>query len=209
MDVGRESMIGSKPVDGRRDDIRAHFGNRSTRSAHEMNVLGVIGDVIGRGAVTQMGVGDERQLFEQIERAINGRDVDAVRGFAHPRQDVVGCGMPKGGDRLEHQLPLRSEPVTPRAQLPLPAAALACFDRAHKISLGAHDEPERPTREASALVPEEILAGRAIRVNKVPEQRQRKALRQEAHRRFFGQQHLCTHDLMIGRAISATDPPMG
>src|SRR3954466_7460754 len=85
-----------------------------------MEVVRVVGSVVRRGPVPEVGVRHQPELLEELERPVDRRDVDALRRTADPLGDLVGGGMPEVGDRLEHQLPLRGQPVAPGAQLRVP-----------------------------------------------------------------------------------------
>lgn len=134
-----------------------------------MDVLGVVRDVIRRCAVAQVGVRNESELFEQIERAVDGGDVDAGRSFAHFGDDLIGSGMPETGDGFKDELPLRSEAVAPRPQLAVPAllaeVALSCA-HAGQSRLAARSRAGQLS--PSALVPEQVFATRPGRVDEIP-----------------------------------------
>lgn len=67
--------------------------------------------------MTQMGVPHQPQLFEQLERPIDGGDIDTGRALLDPRRDLVGRAVLEHLDGFEYQLPLRGEAVATSTQL--------------------------------------------------------------------------------------------
>src|SRR3954465_8974405 len=118
--VDGEPVLGRDPAHRTLDDLCRHLLDASALPADEVEVVRVVGGVVGRRAVAEMGVGDEAELLEQLERAIDGRDVDAAGGAAYPLGDLVGGGVAERGDGLEDELALRGEPVAARAEAGLP-----------------------------------------------------------------------------------------
>lgn len=121
MYVGLEPVVFGEPVDGGGHDVGGNLRYRSASSAHQVHVLRVVRNVVRRRAVAEVSVRDQRQLFEQIKRSIDRRDVDPACGLAHLGEDVFCGRMTKRHDRLEHKLPLGREPVSLGTQLTLPA----------------------------------------------------------------------------------------
>jgi len=58
--------------------------------------------------------------LQQIERPVDGRDVHAPRGLLDPGADLFRRGVLERGDRLEHELALRGDPVPAGPQLVIP-----------------------------------------------------------------------------------------
>ena len=85
--------------------------DRAAVAADQVHVVVVGGDRVGRGAVPEVGVADQAELLEQLEGPVDGRDVDPGRRLAHRRDDLVRRGVAELADGLEHQLPLRRQPV--------------------------------------------------------------------------------------------------
>jgi hypothetical protein len=81
-----------------------------------VDVLLAADTVIRRCTMAEVGVGDEAELLQELQRAVDGRDVDTFGGLPHLSHDLVGSGMPKPVDRLEHELSLRGQPVAARAE---------------------------------------------------------------------------------------------
>ncbi len=67
--------------------------------------------------MTQVGVPHQPQLFEQLERPIDGGDVDTSRALLDPRRDLVGRTVLERLDGFEYQLPLWGQAVATGAQL--------------------------------------------------------------------------------------------
>ena len=61
-------------------------------------------------------MGDKPELLQKLERAVDGRDVDAVRGLLHGLRDLFGCRVPEPHDGFQDELALRCQPVPLRAQ---------------------------------------------------------------------------------------------
>ena len=80
-----------------------------------MYVHVLIGDRERRRPVPEVGVPDEPQLFEQVQRAVHGRDVHPDCFELDRGQDL----MTNLRDRLQDELTLRRQPVALGAQLGL------------------------------------------------------------------------------------------
>jgi len=89
----------------------------STRQAHEVNVVGVIGQVIGRRAVVEVSVGDNAHLLEHLEVAVDGRQGQGRSAVStHGRGKAVRRGVAERTDRIDDPLPLRGQPHAPGPQ---------------------------------------------------------------------------------------------
>jgi len=75
----------------------------------QVDVLVLVGRVGGR-AVAEVGVVDQTDAVEQVERAVDRGDVDRGRGLLHLRADLLGGGVAERAHRVEHELPLRRHP---------------------------------------------------------------------------------------------------
>src|SRR2546421_3363831 len=115
---GRAQLAGERCRDR---DVRLQHG--AAVPADQMHVVVPVGQVVRGRAVPQMRVADQPQLLKQLQRAVDGRDVDAARGTPHLAEDVVGGGVFQGIDGFEHQLALRRQPVAALTQLLLPIGA--------------------------------------------------------------------------------------
>ena len=92
-------------------DIRVNRDDAVAIPADQVEVL-VVGDrVVRRRAVAEVRVPDQAELLEDLERAVDGGDVDRRGLLAHPRQHLVGGGVAEGVDRAQDQLALRGQPV--------------------------------------------------------------------------------------------------
>lgn len=74
----------------------------------------VIGGVVRRGAVAEVRVGDEAELFEQFKGPVDGRDVDPARRCPDAVSDLVRCRVAERSDSLKDKLTLRRQPIAPR-----------------------------------------------------------------------------------------------
>ena len=81
--------------------------------------------VVRRRAVPEVGVGDQPELLEQLQRAVDGGDVDAagVRCTAAQISSGVPC---RARYRLQHELALRRQPVALRPQRGLQVGRRRC-----------------------------------------------------------------------------------
>src|SRR5260370_41264198 len=84
-------------------------------------------------AVPEVRVRDQAELFEELQRAVDGRDVHAPGGLLDIRADLLGGGVLQLGHGFQDQLALRSDPVTAGPQLLVPrlrhGARLTPFSR--------------------------------------------------------------------------------
>jgi sortase A len=80
-------------------------------------VVGVVGKVIGRRAVVEVGVGDHAHALERLEVTIDGGQGKGRPAVStHGRGKTVRRGMAEGTDRGDDPLPLRGQPHTPGPQ---------------------------------------------------------------------------------------------
>lgn len=79
----------------------------AAREAHEVDVVGVIREMVGRRTVIEMGVRDHAYLLERLEVAIDrgqGQRWAAVPGDS--RGESVRCGVSESTDRIDDSLAL-------------------------------------------------------------------------------------------------------
>jgi hypothetical protein len=88
--------------------------------AEAIGLVGVGGQVVGRRPVPEVGVGDHADLLEQLERAVDGRDVDPARGLLDLGADLLRGGVIEPRHRLQDELTLRCHPVAAGPQLLVP-----------------------------------------------------------------------------------------
>src|ERR1700750_277549 len=91
----------------RRDLVRAGFVDLPAALADQVYVAGVAGQVVRGRAVVQVRVGDEAEAVQQLQRPVDGGDVDALGGLLHAGRDLFWRRVAQPGDRLEDQLALR------------------------------------------------------------------------------------------------------
>ena len=84
-----------------------------------MYVLGSGGGVVGRGAVAEMGMRNEPDLFEKLQIAIDRGDVDARGPLDHPSVHVFRGGMSQFDHGFQDELALRREAVAAGSQFGL------------------------------------------------------------------------------------------
>ena len=85
--------------------------------ADDVQVGGVLGEVVAGGAVVDVGVPDETELLQRLERAVDrgGRHGAAAVG-GHRLDEVVGSGVTEPADGGQHPLALRRQALAPRPQ---------------------------------------------------------------------------------------------
>jgi hypothetical protein len=121
-DIGVEAVIMIKFRHQARCNAHIGLDHIAAISAHEMQVGFLIGVMVGRWAMTKVRVADQAKLFKQLERPIDGRDVDRADCLPDLCQDLLGRRMPECLHGLEHQLPLGRQPMASRPEHALPVA---------------------------------------------------------------------------------------
>ena len=109
-DVGVEAVLRRHRI----DQVRGHFGldlgHALTVPADEVDVVRLGRRMVRGGSVTQVGVTDQSELLEQVQRAVDGGDVDALRGLPDLGQDLFGRRVVEVLDGLEYEFALRRQP---------------------------------------------------------------------------------------------------
>jgi hypothetical protein len=80
--------------------------------------------VVGRRAVAEVGVGDQVELLQELEGAVDGRDVHPAGGLLDAGADLVGRPVAHRGHGLQHELALRGQPVAAGPQRRLESGRL-------------------------------------------------------------------------------------
>lgn len=109
-DVEAEAPLFGQTLGQRAQFLGLDFLHVSTDPADQVHVLGLVRVVVRRGSVRQVGVGDQVELLEQLERAIDGGDVHTRGLLAHGVVYLFGRGMAEPAHRVEDQLALRGQP---------------------------------------------------------------------------------------------------
>jgi hypothetical protein len=120
--VGLEALPLVQRRDQRPDGVRAHLADLPAVLADQVDVVGVAGQVVGRRAVVQVRVGDKAEVVQELEGAVDRRDVDASGGFLDACRDLLRRRVVEVGYRLKDELALRRDPVAARPQLLIPGA---------------------------------------------------------------------------------------
>ena len=109
--------IGDKAVAGQKiPHERICGGDRAlddgpAAQAHKVHVVGVVGQVVGRRAVVEMGMGDQAHLLESLEIAIDGREGKGRPAVStHCRGQAVRRGVAERSDRGDDPFPLWGQP---------------------------------------------------------------------------------------------------
>src|SRR5450631_3508847 len=115
--IRHKAVAGQKiPGERIRGGKRA-LDDSSARQAYQMDVVGVIGKVIGRRAVVEVGVGDLAHLLERLEVAVDGGKGQGRTAVpTYGRGQAVGRSVVEDTDRIEDPHPLRGQPHTPSPQ---------------------------------------------------------------------------------------------
>src|SRR5260370_8899674 len=119
-DVGLEPMLATERAHHAPHGFRGDFRHLSAVPADEVHMIGLGREVIGRSAVAEVGVGDQAELLEQLERAVDRGDVHTPCGPPYLGADVLRRRVFQLVDRFEHELPLRRDTVSPRPELLVP-----------------------------------------------------------------------------------------
>src|SRR5664280_2215573 len=92
-------------------------------------------------------MGDQPELLEQVQRAVNGGQTQAGGHLPDALGDRLRRGVAEVGDRLQHQLALRRQPVSARAERTVPSR------RRHKYTVrrASGMAPARPRIERRGL----------------------------------------------------------
>ena len=118
-DVGYEALLGTEPVDEPGHDGRRLVRHPTTLATDQVDVLGLRRGMVGRRTVAEVGMLDEADLLEQLQRAVHRRDVHAGRPLHDPGMHILRRRVAEVGDGFEDQLTLGGQPETTRAQLGL------------------------------------------------------------------------------------------
>ena len=120
--VGLEAVPFVQGGDQGTDCVRADLGDPAAVPADQVHVVGVGGQVVGRRPVMEVGVGDHADVLEQLERAVDGGDVDAAGGLLDLGADLFRGRVVELRHRFQHELALRRHPVAAGPQLLVPPA---------------------------------------------------------------------------------------
>ena len=101
-------------------DGQGGLADPAAAPADDVQVGGVLGEVVARRPVVDVGVPDQAELLQRLERPVHGRRGHGVRAVGgHGIHDLLGGGVtepPHGG---QHALALRRQALAARPQ-PLP-----------------------------------------------------------------------------------------
>lgn len=109
--VEDEPALVPQPVGERVDQIRRRVDDGSARVAHDVDVV-VASRSVSRGPVPEMSVLDQADLLQQLEGAVDGRDVDVRDRLA----DLFRRGMAEPANGAEYLLTLGSHAQPSRPQ---------------------------------------------------------------------------------------------
>ena len=115
-EVNEERVLPLERRGERVEKVRGDLADVTAVTADEVYVLLLADGVIRGRAVGQVRVGHQAEFLEQLQRAVDGGDVDAGGGLRHLEVHLVGRGVAKAVHRLEHELTLCGEAETARAE---------------------------------------------------------------------------------------------
>jgi len=92
-EVGLEVIALAQPLRQRSSHLRVNRRDPLTLPADDVEMLPAGGRVVRRAAVTQVGVPHQAELLEELQVAVDRREVDRRRRPAYLRQDVLGGGV--------------------------------------------------------------------------------------------------------------------
>lgn len=153
-DVDGETLLVEDPLAKRLDRVRLDLDDPLAVAADQVGVFGDFGGVVRGGAVAEVGMGDQPELLQQLEGAVDGRDVDASRPLPYVRADGIGRGVHQIAYGFEDELALRGQPIAVCPQLLLP--------RRHGASLppSGVDQTDAFEQKRSKLVQEYANMGK-------------------------------------------------
>jgi hypothetical protein len=115
--IRHKAVAGQKIPDERIGSCDRALDDLPARQTYEMQVLGMVGQMIGRRTVVEMGVGDHAHLLEGLEVAVDrgeGKWRSAV--LTDGRGEAVGCRVSERPHSLDDPLPLRGQSHAPGPQ---------------------------------------------------------------------------------------------
>lgn len=109
-DVGGEAEALVDPRDELVGGVERNLPHPAAAAADEVEVGGVVGQVVAGGAVVDVRVPDEAELLEGVERPVDGgcRHRGSTVG-AHGVDDLLGRAVPEPPDGGQHPLALRGQ----------------------------------------------------------------------------------------------------
>ena len=112
VEVGGEAVFAHKGL--QKSVGRGHAGRclGSALLAHQVHVRGGVDGVVHRGAMADVGVGDQAHIEQDVEGSVDGGCVDAWQ----LRSDLVGGRVAQALHRLPHVAALVGAPVAAVAQ---------------------------------------------------------------------------------------------
>lgn len=104
------------PDEGRGERGRA-LSHPAAATAYEVDVVGVVGQVVAGGAVVEVGVVDDAQRFQGLQDSIDRRRREGrLTVTCHPGGDLLGGGVGKFLDSVEDAAALRGHPHAVRVK---------------------------------------------------------------------------------------------
>src|SRR5215469_3091868 len=118
--VGLEPVLGVQRRDQGARGLGGQLGHPATLAADQVHVLRLRREMVAGRAVPEVGVGDQAELLEQLERAVDRGEVHAPRRLVHLGADLLGRGVMQPGDGLQDELALWGNAVAAGPQRGVP-----------------------------------------------------------------------------------------
>src|SRR5262245_5232731 len=99
-DIDQERVLALERVGQRRQLLGGNLHHVTAAAADEVDMLLGPNRVVGGCAMGEMSVGDQPQLLQQLQGAIDGGDINASGGARHLSVYLVRSGATQGVDRF-------------------------------------------------------------------------------------------------------------
>src|SRR5215469_15468132 len=118
--VGLEPVLGVQRRDQGARGLGGQLGHPAALPADQVHMLRFGREVVARSAVPEVSVGDQAELLEQLEGAVDRGDVHAPRRLVHLGADLLRRGVVQPGDGLQDELALWGNAVAAGPQRGVP-----------------------------------------------------------------------------------------
>ena len=145
-DVDEEGVVLLEGLGERAQQIGRDLGDVTADPADEVDVLLLPHRMVGGCPVREVGVGDEAELLEQLQRPVDRGDVHTGSRLGYRGVHLIRGGVAEGVDRLQHQLALRGEAKPAGAEL------IGQRRREHEIDTRPTRVPRVPEQRVVALL---------------------------------------------------------
>ena len=98
------------------DDLVGEDGDLAAVAADQMVMTPIAEELEVAGAAAEIGLAEQTEIAQELQRAVDGRAVDDRRQRFDPGEDLVRGEMLARGEDPEDQQPLRGNALTGGAQ---------------------------------------------------------------------------------------------